>query len=308
MKSFTLASSLIAALALTAAGESSSALLTKISLKEKELARVTLELSSLRKQLSAAPKSTQATYTVKSGDTLSKIARRNNVTYSQLIKWNKISDPSLISIGQELIVSETAATKPLATATPAPSSKPAPKSFSYTISRGDTFYGIARKNGISLGKLTALNPGVDPSRIVSGQKLKVSGSPAPAVRLASTPTKKATAKPAPIKSSTTALTRSSTPKKSSATPISTRKKSEPKPVAQMDVKSAPAPAPIPPKVEASAPPAPKSVSSIILTNETTFSDFASKHRASTSQLNALNGWNLPKATVLARGSEIYVPK
>ncbi|MDB4328164.1 transglycosylase domain-containing protein, partial [Akkermansiaceae bacterium] len=135
------------------------------------------------------------------------ISRRNNVTYSQLIKWNKISDPSLISIGQELIVSETAATKPVATATPAPSSKPAPKSFSYTISRGDTFYGIARKNGISLGKLTALNPGVDPSRIVSGQKLKVSGSPAPAVRLASTPTKKATAKPAPIKSSTTALTR-----------------------------------------------------------------------------------------------------
>ena len=286
MKTLSLTSSLIAALSLSAAGATSNS------------------------------------YTVKPGDTLSKIARNNNTTNSQLIKWNKITDPSLISIGQKLIIREGAKAKSTAPAKSTVSKKT--QSSVHTVSRGDTFYSIARKNKLSIGKLTELNPGVEPSRIIIGQKLKVSGSPAPAIRQAAAPRKKstsaqATSRPIAKKSSstpkksskkipTTASTRSTASKKPSSTPTSSRKKSEPKPVAKKEAIPAPATASSLPKVEESKPAAPKSVSSVILTSETTFSDFASKHRTSTSQLNALNGWNLPKATVLARGSEIYVPK
>ena len=63
--------------------------------------------------------------------------------------------------------------------------------------------------------------------------------------------------------------------------------------------------PTPPVVQEKRPAA---VSSIILTDETTFDAFASKHGTSTEQLNALNGWNLPKVMMLARGSEIFVPQ
>ena len=45
------------------------------------------------------------TYTVKSGDNLTKIARTYGVTISQLVKWNDITDANYIVVGQTLIVS-----------------------------------------------------------------------------------------------------------------------------------------------------------------------------------------------------------
>jgi len=293
MKTFTLTSTLIAALALTAAGESKVSILSQISAKEKDLHRIQTEISALKGQLTATS-SNKATYTVKSGDTLSSIARQNETSYTQLIKWNQISDPSLLQVGQELIVGETSKVAFAKTAPEKKAATPANPS-NHTIKKGDTFYSIARVNDISVGKLTQLNPGVSPARIMSGQKLKVSGSPAAAVETRSSSAKK---------SSTTARTRNVTSKKSTATPISTRKKSTPTPVAKMEA----TPAPTPPEMEESGPATPRSLSSVILTSETTFSDFASKHRTSTEQLNSLNGWNYPRATLLARGSEIYVPK
>jgi LysM repeat protein len=43
-------------------------------------------------------------YTVVKGDTLSKIAKRYGTTVKQLCKWNNISNPDLIRIGQVLRV------------------------------------------------------------------------------------------------------------------------------------------------------------------------------------------------------------
>ena len=287
MKKFTLTSTLIAVLALTAAGESKFSILSQISAKEKDLHRIQTEISALKGQLTGTS-SNKTTYTVKSGDTLSSIARQNEMSYTQLIKWNQISDPSLLQVGQELIVGENSKVAFAKTAAEK-------KTFNHTIKNGDTFYSIARVNDISVGKLTQLNPGVNPTRIMSGQKLKVSGSPAAEVQTRSSSAKK---------SSTSALTRNVTSKKSTATPISTRKKSTPLPAAKMGA----TPPPTPPKIEESMSATPRSVSSVSLTSETTFSDFASKHRTSTEQLNSLNGWNYPRATLLARGSVIYVPK
>lgn len=44
------------------------------------------------------------TYTVKSGDNLTKIAKKYGRTVSQLVEWNNISNPNLIKIGQVLRV------------------------------------------------------------------------------------------------------------------------------------------------------------------------------------------------------------
>ena len=42
------------------------------------------------------------TYTVKSGDNLSAIAKKNGVTSSQIIKWNNLKNPDKLRIGQKL--------------------------------------------------------------------------------------------------------------------------------------------------------------------------------------------------------------
>lgn len=41
-------------------------------------------------------------YSVQSGDTLAKIAKKYNVTLEQLIKWNDIKNPDMITVGQQL--------------------------------------------------------------------------------------------------------------------------------------------------------------------------------------------------------------
>lgn len=46
-------------------------------------------------------------YTVKAGDTLSAIALRFGTTVPQLVTWNKIPNPDLITIGQKLIVAKS---------------------------------------------------------------------------------------------------------------------------------------------------------------------------------------------------------
>ncbi|MDA8975233.1 LysM peptidoglycan-binding domain-containing protein [Akkermansiaceae bacterium] len=324
MKLLTLTSSLIATLLLPASfasAESASTFRALITAKETELSRVQNELTSLRKGLAsanstAAPASI-STYTVNLGDTMSSIARLHKMTYSELVKLNKITDPSLITVGQEINVStdtKTSAPEKVAIKAPAPTAKTS-KHETHVVKRGETFYRIATTNKISVGKLKELNPGVDTNHITEGQKLKISGKPAAQIasrkRSSTWSAAQVSHRPTPVsapkKSSTPALTRSAASKKTvaSSQPTSSRKIAEPK---VATVKKEVASAPAPPKVKEPMPAAPKKVSSVILTNETSFSDFASKHGTSTTSLNALNGWNLPKATVLARGSEIYVPK
>jgi hypothetical protein len=55
-------------------------------------------------------------------------------------------------------------------------------------------------------------------------------------------------------------------------------------------------------------PAPEGkIQAITIDTEMTYGDFASNHGTDTSRLNALNGLDLTSATVLAKGSELYVP-
>lgn len=43
----------------------------------------------------------------------------------------------------------------------------------YVVQNGDTLTSIARKTGVPVARIQALNPGVDPQILISGEKLKL---------------------------------------------------------------------------------------------------------------------------------------
>lgn len=49
-------------------------------------------------------------YTVKSGDTLDKIAKKYGTTYQTIAKTNMLDNPNAIEVGQQLMIYTTAAT------------------------------------------------------------------------------------------------------------------------------------------------------------------------------------------------------
>ena len=55
-------------------------------------------------EIIAQRKQTQKKYVVVKGDTLSSIAKRYNTTYKKLAEINKIQNPNLIKVGQEIII------------------------------------------------------------------------------------------------------------------------------------------------------------------------------------------------------------
>lgn len=231
-------------------------------------------------------------YKVQDGDTLSSIARRYKTSASALMKENGIKDPTRLRVGQTLTI--TSGTTPAKEVVKEPAKKPAPavakkpSSPNYKVRAGDTFYKIARNHALTVAKLEALNPGIDPARIIIGQQIAVAGTPRKAPSLAPSGTR-------------TISTKTPAPKKTASAPAP--KKPAPKPVAK---KETPKPTPKPePKPEPK--PAPKTISSIIVMEEISFEKFAGRHGSTTQQLNALNGLTLKDSTVLAKGSELYVP-
>lgn len=141
----------------------------------------------------AAPApSAEATYTVRRGDALSRIARRLGVTTAALAKANGLRDVNRIFVGQVLTVPGAATPAPAAPPSPAatPAPQPAtpsaapvvPATTSYTVARGDSLSRIASRHGVTLQAIVDANGITDPNRIFVGQVLTVpGGSPAPEV-------------------------------------------------------------------------------------------------------------------------------
>lgn len=328
MKALTLTPSLIAALTLSSLGQTDATLRSQISLKEKELVQLQQELAALKGKLTTSQTATNSTtYKVKTGDTISSIARRHGVSSNDLMGWNKITDPTRLGIGEVLTIQTK--TPQIANAPKAVRISEAPKTAQareYTIQKGDTFYSIARTHKLTVTQLRQLNPDVSTHLITAGAKLRVSGTPAvaaapkpeakkaaptiaakkpapPATPKVEVKTAKVTPPPAAKKEVSTSLTTSTTQTVKAEVPA--KKKTT---TTASTGTTTSTPPPLPPVVEEKQETNKTGVTTIILADETTFNDFATKHATSTDQLNALNGWNLPKATVLARGSEIHVPQ
>ena len=117
-----------------------------------------------------------AIYKVVRGDTLWGIARKNNVSLADLLQANPNMDKSgRLSIGQEIMIpggqsdavsiDNISQTEPIPTTTGGGSS--------YTVVKGDTLSGIARKHGVRLSELLKFN-GLSMSSIIrTGQSLSI---------------------------------------------------------------------------------------------------------------------------------------
>jgi len=97
-----------------------------------------------------------STYTVVSGDTLSRIAVNAGVSLAALEAVNpQITNASLIFVG-EVINLPSGAVIPVTGGTPVPT--PLPGTKTYTVISGDTLSSIAANFGVTLGALEATNP------------------------------------------------------------------------------------------------------------------------------------------------------
>lgn len=198
------------------------------------------------------PASEEATYTVKPGDSIERIARRNGITVADLVKLNSLKPDSVIHPGQKIKVpGQNDATNNQAAASPKK------ESIIHTVADGETFYKISTKYGVSVDELIAANPGLNHKALRVGEKIKVNP---PATSVVTAPS---ALTPAP-----------SNPTLSNPAPTEKPRASE-RPI----------------RIE----------------KEITYGQFAAKHNTTTRRLDELNGLELDPSTVLAQGSELYIP-
>jgi LysM repeat protein len=239
-----------------------------------------------------------ATYVVKSGDSIEGIARKVGTRATQLAKLNGLKSTAMIHPGQKLKVpGKTVASAAPPTSATAPARNTSTKS--HTVRQGETFYSISKKHGINTATLVAANPTVKASALRPGQVLRL-GESSPTTALISTPSSQIKASstaekaPAPIAKSPEARQHIA-PETVEVAPAQT-----PAPAQSL------APAPIAEKEIVPAPPENK-FRAVTIDGEMTYGAFAAKHGTDAERLNALNGLDLTTATVLAKGSELYVP-
>lgn len=161
---------------------------------------------------------------------------------------------------------------PMAIVVPESAAEPAGKT--HKIQANDTYSSISRKYNVSIESLVAANPGVKPTALRPGQVIRV-------VSESSTPPPVAAPPPASV---------------GSAAPVPPLAKPEPA-------------TPSPPAGATTSPNAssPKKIRSVMIETEMTYASFATQYGTDTGRLNDLNGLDLTDTTVLAKGSELYVP-
>ena len=104
------------------------------------------------------------TYTVKQDEYLSAIGTKTGVPWQTIAALNGLKSPYTIYPGQVLKLSGGSA----------PSAPAAPTAEYYTVARGDTLTGIAKRKNTTIATLIKLNPGIkNPSLIFPGQKIRI---------------------------------------------------------------------------------------------------------------------------------------
>lgn len=111
-------------------------------------------------QTTSTSNTSEKTYTVVSGDTLSGIASKYGTTYQKLAEYNGISNPNLIYPGQKIKI-------------PSSSSNYEYKQTYYTIQAGDNLTKIASKFGTTVNQLVAWNNIANPNLIYAGKSIRV---------------------------------------------------------------------------------------------------------------------------------------
>jgi len=107
------------------------------------------------------------TYTVKSGDSLWKIANSYGISVNDLKSANKLTSDTL-SIGQKLLI-------PVSDTTVGEITKPNGSGINYVVVSGDNLYTIANKYGVSVDDIKSLN-NLSSNTLSIGQVLKIPGT------------------------------------------------------------------------------------------------------------------------------------
>ena len=102
-------------------------------------------------------------YTVKSGDTLSKIAREYGTTVSEIANLNNISNPNLIYPGEQFTIKTNGNINNSNTIV-------------YTVVSGDTLSEIAYKYNTTVSNLVAINNISNPNLIYPGEKITITSN------------------------------------------------------------------------------------------------------------------------------------
>jgi membrane-bound lytic murein transglycosylase D len=132
-------------------------------------------LESYAKRSGVPAGSRRLIYKVKKHDTLSEIAEAHHTSAKKLRLWNNLYYRSYIYPGQKLVIyvpEAYAASDAENTAPPLPS-KDLYLTTVYTVKKGDTFYGIARKHNVKVGQLLAWNKKNPRDKIYPGDKLEI---------------------------------------------------------------------------------------------------------------------------------------
>ena len=104
-------------------------------------------------------------YVVARGDSLFGISRRFGVSLDQLQSWNDLTGSGIVA-GQRLRLSDDAYSPSIAATTQ-----------TYTVQRGDTAFGVAKRYGISLATLARLNNLDGNFTLAVGQVLQITTAP-----------------------------------------------------------------------------------------------------------------------------------
>jgi len=135
------------------------------------------------------PSPTPFVYTIKSGETLSVIAKRFNTTVEALMQANNIADATRIRVGTKLTIVQP----------PDYSSSMAYET--YEVEAGDTLISISNKYGMTVAQIKEVNS-LKSNSLNVGQKLKIPvGTATPTATITPTPTLTPTpgpARPAPV--------------------------------------------------------------------------------------------------------------
>jgi LysM repeat protein len=122
----------------------------------------------------------ECTYTIQSGDTLFRIATRNNTTVSEIASANPGIDINLIQPGQVITLpgcnAGTSVDATVPTTAPEPSNIVPSGGTTYTVQSGDTLFAIAQRFGVTVQEIVNANNMSNPNNLSVGQELIIPAS------------------------------------------------------------------------------------------------------------------------------------
>ncbi len=121
------------------------------------------------------------TYKVQRGDTLGEIAKAklgSSSLHTEITRLNPSVRPERLQVGQVLVLPATTelASSPTVADSSRDAGSPRDAVVAYTVGKGDTLEGIARRqlgDRRRVGELQELNPGIEPKNLRIGQKLRL---------------------------------------------------------------------------------------------------------------------------------------